>query len=148
LGKYVAPIQFSQYWKYELHRDKSTPIRIVIPYLCVAVASLNLYSIRGKLPLYDSTLSYAAAKAELINYSKSLSNEVAPKGGRALTVSPGWIMTDSSKRMMERISENRGITSYLKRDGLTWGHSPMDVQLCRKKLPNWWASWYPQGPVI
>ncbi|MDR6565496.1 UNVERIFIED_ORG: enoyl-ACP reductase-like protein [Chitinophaga ginsengisegetis] len=78
--------------------------------MCVAVASLNLYSIRGKLPLYDSTLSYAAAKAELINYSKSLSNEVAPKGGRALTVSPGWIMTDSSKRMMERISENRDIT--------------------------------------
>lgn len=81
-----------------------------MPYLCVAVASLNLYSIQGKLPLYDSTLSYAAAKAGLINYSKSLSNQVAPKGVRVLTVSPGWIMTDSSKRMMERISENRDIT--------------------------------------
>ena len=62
------------------------------------------------MPLYDSTLPYAAAKAGLINYSKSLSNEVAAKGVRILTVSPGWIMTSSSERMMERIAESSSIT--------------------------------------
>jgi NAD(P)-dependent dehydrogenase (short-subunit alcohol dehydrogenase family) len=67
---------------------------------------IHIASIQGKLPLYDSTLPYAAAKAGLINYSKSLSNEVSPKGVRVLTVSPGWIMTTSSQRMMERIAES------------------------------------------
>lgn len=71
---------------------------------------IHIASIQGKLPLYDSTLPYAAAKAGLINYSKGLSNEVAPKGVRVLTVSPGWIMTDSSHRLTERISKSSNIT--------------------------------------
>jgi NAD(P)-dependent dehydrogenase (short-subunit alcohol dehydrogenase family) len=71
---------------------------------------IHIASIQGKLPLYDSTLPYAAAKAGLINYSKGLSNEVAPKGVRVLTVSPGWIMTDASIRMTERIAKSRNTT--------------------------------------
>jgi len=71
---------------------------------------IHIASIQAKLPLYDSTLPYAAAKAALVNYSKSLSNEVAPKGVRVLTVSPGWIMTTASARMMERIAESSGVT--------------------------------------
>lgn len=69
---------------------------------------IHIASIQAKLPLYDSTLPYAAAKAALVNYSKSLSNEVSPKGVRVLTVSPGWIMTTASSRMMERIAESSG----------------------------------------
>ncbi|WDF53702.1 SDR family oxidoreductase [Mucilaginibacter sp. KACC 22063] len=71
---------------------------------------IHIGSIQGKLPLYESTLPYAAAKAGLINYSKGLSKEVASKGVRVLTVSPGWIMTDASERMMERISKSSNIT--------------------------------------
>jgi NAD(P)-dependent dehydrogenase (short-subunit alcohol dehydrogenase family) len=71
---------------------------------------IHIASIQGRLPLYDSTLPYAAAKAGLINYSKGLSNEVAAKGVRVLTVSPGWIMTDSANKMMERISKSANIT--------------------------------------
>ncbi|CAG5071551.1 3-oxoacyl-[acyl-carrier-protein] reductase FabG [Dyadobacter sp. CECT 9623] len=71
---------------------------------------IHIASIQAKLPLYDSTLPYAAAKAALVNYSKSLSNEVASKGVRVLTVSPGWIMTTSSVRMMERIAKSTGGT--------------------------------------
>lgn len=71
---------------------------------------IHIASIQGRLPLYDSTLPYAAAKAGLINYSKSLSNEVSPKGIRVLTVSPGWVMTSASTRMMERIAESSSIT--------------------------------------
>ncbi|MFA6057694.1 MAG: SDR family oxidoreductase [Taibaiella sp.] len=67
---------------------------------------IHIASIQGRLPLFDATLPYAAAKAGLINYSKSLSNEVTPKGIRVLTVSPGWIMTTSATRMMERIAES------------------------------------------
>ncbi len=71
---------------------------------------IHIASIQAKLPLYESTLPYAAAKAGLLNYSKSLSSEVAPKGVRVLTVSPGWIMTESSERMMERIAESNNST--------------------------------------
>lgn len=71
---------------------------------------IHIASIQGRLPLYDSTLPYAAAKAGLINYSKSLSNEVSPKGVRVLTVSPGWIMTEAASRMMERIAESSNTT--------------------------------------
>jgi NAD(P)-dependent dehydrogenase (short-subunit alcohol dehydrogenase family) len=71
---------------------------------------IHVASIQGRLPLYDSTLPYAAAKAGLINYSKSLSKEVSPKGVRVLTVSPGWIMTESSVRMMERIATSSDVS--------------------------------------
>src|ERR1700737_5100595 len=45
---------------------------------------IHISSIQSALPLYDATLAYAAAKAALPNYSKELSNEVAPKGVREI----------------------------------------------------------------
>jgi len=71
---------------------------------------IHIASIQGKLPLFDSTLPYAAAKAGLINYSKSLSNEVTPKGIRVLTVSPGWINTTASTAWLGEIARNSNIT--------------------------------------
>ena len=67
---------------------------------------IHIGSIQRTLPLYDSTLPYAAAKAALVNYSKSLSNEVSPKGVRVLTVSPGFIQTTAAERMLERLAES------------------------------------------
>ena len=43
---------------------------------------IHISSIQRTLPLFDSTLAYAAAKAALTNYSKGLSKEVAAKGIR------------------------------------------------------------------
>lgn len=71
---------------------------------------IHIASIQGRLPLYNSTLPYAAAKAALINYSKGLSNEVSPKGVRVLTVSPGWIKTTAAIAMMERIAASSDIS--------------------------------------
>ncbi len=71
---------------------------------------IHIASIQGKLPLYDSTLPYAAAKAGLRNYSKSLSNEVTPKGVRVLTVSPGWINTTASEAWLGEIARNANST--------------------------------------
>lgn len=71
---------------------------------------IHIASIQGILPLYDSTLPYAAAKAALRNYSKSLSNEVTPKGVRVLTVSPGWISTSASKAWLGEIARNANST--------------------------------------
>lgn len=98
-------------WQQTLQSNLLAPVRLDRGFLPQMITRgngviIHIASIQGKLPLYDSTLPYAAAKAGLINYSKSLSNEVSPKGVRVLTVSPGWIMTSSSVRMMERIAES------------------------------------------
>jgi NAD(P)-dependent dehydrogenase (short-subunit alcohol dehydrogenase family) len=69
---------------------------------------VHVSSIQRALPLYDSTLAYAAAKAALTNYSKALSNEVSPKGVRVVTVSPGFIETGAATRMIERMAEKSG----------------------------------------
>jgi NAD(P)-dependent dehydrogenase (short-subunit alcohol dehydrogenase family) len=66
---------------------------------------IHVSSIQRTLPLYDSTLAYASAKAALTNYSKALSNEVSPKGVRVVTVSPGFIETDAATRMIERMAD-------------------------------------------
>lgn len=71
---------------------------------------IHIASIQGILPLYDSTLPYAASKAGLINYSKSLSKEVTPKGVRVLAVSPGWINTSASVAFLGEIARNSNST--------------------------------------
>jgi len=67
---------------------------------------IHISSMQRTLPLYDSTLAYAAAKAALTNYSKALSNEVSRKGIRVHTVSPGFIETDAATRMIQRMADN------------------------------------------
>ncbi|RZA29936.1 MAG: SDR family oxidoreductase, partial [Proteobacteria bacterium] len=52
--------------------------------------------------------AYAAAKAALSTYSKSLSKEVAPKGVRVVRVSPGWVETEASVALADRIAEQAG----------------------------------------
>lgn len=98
-------------WESTIQTNLIAPIRLDRRFLPQMIERgsgviIHIASIQGRLPLYDSTLPYAAAKAGLINYSKSLSNEVSPKGIRVLTVSPGWIMTTSAIKMMERIAES------------------------------------------
>ena len=102
-------------WLNAIQSNLLAPVRLDRGFLPQMIAQksgviVHIASIQGKLPLYDSTLPYAAAKAGLINYSKGLSNEVAPKGIRVLTVSPGWINTTASKAMMERIAESSNST--------------------------------------
>jgi NAD(P)-dependent dehydrogenase (short-subunit alcohol dehydrogenase family) len=54
--------------------------------------------------LPESTTAYAAAKAALSTYSKSLSKEVTPKGVRVVRVSPGWVETEASVALAERLA--------------------------------------------
>ncbi|MAO92199.1 MAG: short-chain dehydrogenase [Rhodospirillales bacterium] len=72
---------------------------------------IHVTSIQRELPLPESTTAYAAAKAALSTYSKSLSKEVTPKGIRVVRVSPGWIETEAAARLTERLAEQAG-TDY------------------------------------
>jgi NAD(P)-dependent dehydrogenase (short-subunit alcohol dehydrogenase family) len=71
---------------------------------------IHVSSIQRKLPLYEATLAYAAAKAALTNYSKGLSNEFSPKGIRVNTVAPGYTETQGAIGMVNEIVKRTGIT--------------------------------------
>lgn len=79
---------------------------------------IHISSIQRTLPLYDATLAYAAAKAALTNYSKGLSNEVAPRGVRVNTVAPGFIETTAATGLIERLAANTGTDFDTARQGL------------------------------
>lgn len=65
---------------------------------------VHVTSIQNRLPLPESTTAYAAAKAALSTYSKSLSKEVSPRGVRVVRVSPGWIKTEATVGFIDRLS--------------------------------------------
>ncbi|VXC94591.1 Short-chain dehydrogenase [Pseudomonas sp. 9AZ] len=72
---------------------------------------IHVTSIQNRLPLPEATTAYAAAKAALSTYSKSLSKEVSPQGVRVIRVSPGWIETAASVALAERLAQEAG-TDY------------------------------------
>ena len=70
---------------------------------------IHVTSIQSQLPLPEATTAYAAAKAALSTYSKSLSKQVSPKGVRVARVSPGWIETESSVELAKRLAAEHGV---------------------------------------
>ncbi|MFM9859547.1 SDR family oxidoreductase [Pseudoxanthobacter sp. M-2] len=71
---------------------------------------VHVTSIQATLPLPEATTAYAAAKAALSTYSKSLSKEVSPNGVRVVRVSPGWIATEAADRLVERVAADAGVS--------------------------------------
>ncbi|WP_308312816.1 SDR family oxidoreductase [Streptomyces sp. ISL-1] len=71
---------------------------------------VHVTSIQRRMPLWNGTLAYAAAKAALTTYSKGLANEVAPHGVRVNTVSPGFVQTSAADNLVARIAHDSGIT--------------------------------------
>lgn len=69
---------------------------------------IHVSSIQRKMPLPESTTAYAAAKAALSTYSKSLSKELSPRGVRVLSVAPGWIETEAAVRFAQRLGQQEG----------------------------------------
>ena len=72
---------------------------------------LHVSSIQRVMPLPEATIAYAAAKAALSTYSKALSKEVTPKGVRVVRVAPGWIETEASVALAQRLAKQAG-TDY------------------------------------
>ena len=72
-----------------------------------AGAIIHITSIQRRMPLFESTVAYAAAKAALANYSKSLANEFGPRGVRVNSVSPGFIETTAAQALIGRMAVHR-----------------------------------------
>ncbi len=79
---------------------------------------VHITSIQGRMPLPEATTAYAAAKAALSTYSKSLSKEVGPHGVRVVRVAPGWIETQAAVRLVERIAKEGGTATDAARQSL------------------------------
>ena len=79
---------------------------------------IHISSIQRRLPLFDATLAYAAAKTALTTYSKGLSKEVGPQGVRVNTVAPGFIETPAAHRLIVRLAEKAGTDENAAREGL------------------------------
>tara|TARA_R110000868_G_scaffold359524_1_gene621417 strand:- start:83 stop:901 length:819 start_codon:yes stop_codon:yes gene_type:complete len=75
---------------------------------CGSGVVIHVTSIQSKLPLPEATTAYAAAKAALSTYSKSLSKQVSPQGVRVVRVSPGWIETEASIDLATRLASEHG----------------------------------------
>lgn len=103
-------------WSKELDLNLMSAVRLDRALLPSMIAQrsgvvIHVTSIQRVLPLPDSTIAYAAAKAALSTYSKALSKEVTPQGVRVVRVAPGWIETEAAVALAERLAAQAG-TDY------------------------------------
>src|SRR5581483_12469951 len=110
-------------WQHEFELNLFSAVRLDRGFLPAMLKHgsgtiIHVSSIQRSLPLYEATLAYAAAKAALTNYSKGLSNEVAAKGVRVISVAPGFIETTAATGLIERLAANAGTDFNTARQGL------------------------------
>lgn len=102
-----------QDWQDALNQNLLAAVRVdrgLLPLMLKRGAGviIHISSIQRRLPLFEATLAYAAAKAALSNYSKGLSNEVGPKGVRVVSVAPGFIETTAATALIDRLAAISG----------------------------------------
>ncbi|MDG9882129.1 SDR family oxidoreductase [Pseudomonas sp. GD04058] len=102
-----------EHWLAELNLNLLATVRLdrlLIPQMLERGKGtvVHVTSIQSVLPLPESTTGYAAAKAALRTYSKSISKELGPKGVRVNAVSPGWIMTEATEDFLKMLSKSGG----------------------------------------
>ena len=105
-----------EHWFAELNLNLMPAVRLdraLLPSMLAQGSGVIVHvsSIQREMPLPTATTAYAAAKAALTTYSKSLAKEVTPKGVRVVSVAPGWIETEASVVFAERMAEQAG-TDY------------------------------------
>jgi NAD(P)-dependent dehydrogenase (short-subunit alcohol dehydrogenase family) len=103
-----------EHWQSALDANLLAAVRLdraIIPGMVArgSGAIVHITSIQRRAPL-PTSIPYAAAKAALTNYSKALSNELAPKGIRVNAVCPGYIETESAYRMAKEIGQINDIS--------------------------------------
>ena len=102
-------------WQDELNRNLLSAVRLdrgLLPAMIAAGsgAVVHISSIQRRMPLFEATLGYAAAKAALTTYSKGLANELGPAGIRVNTIAPGFVQTAGADALIDRISHGTGIS--------------------------------------
>lgn len=106
-----------EHWENELRLNLLPTIRLDRALLPGMIAKksgvvIHISSIAGRMPLWEVNMAYAASKAALNSYSKALANEVANKGVRVLTVSPGGVATEPMIQFMESLGGASGASPH------------------------------------
>ncbi|MFD1255924.1 SDR family oxidoreductase [Mucilaginibacter terrae] len=101
-------------WESELQLNLLSGIRLdraLLPKMIEKKSGvvIHISSISGRQPLWNVNLAYAVSKAALNNYSKALAMELADKGVRVLTVSPGATKTPPMEKFIEDFAASSGI---------------------------------------
>jgi len=104
-----------QHWEQELHFNLLATIRLdraLLPSMLEKQSGviIHISSMAGLKPVWYHNLAYAVSKAGLNAYSKGLSNELAPKGIRVLTVSPGATNTPLMQRLVQNFATTAGLS--------------------------------------
>ncbi|KAE8561245.1 SDR family oxidoreductase [Paenibacillus polymyxa] len=108
-----ALVLTDEHWQQTFNANLFTAVRLDRGLLPAMVEKgsgviIHISSIQRRLPLYNATLAYAAAKAALTTYSKGLSKQFSPQGIRINTVAPGFIETKAAQSLIDRIAETTG----------------------------------------
>ncbi|WP_158800174.1 SDR family oxidoreductase [Pedobacter sp. L105] len=104
-----------EHWNNELQLNLMAAVRLdraLLPKMIEQKSGviIHISSTSGLVPLWEANMPYGVAKAALNAYSKTLSNEVASKGVRVLTVSPGGVRTGGMESFLQGLAEGLGIT--------------------------------------
>ena len=104
-----------QHWENELQLNLLSAIRIdrmMLPKMIAQKSGviIHISSVAGKQPLWNLNMAYAVSKAALNSYSKTLATELASKGVRVLTVSPGATKTPPMEKFITDYATSAGIT--------------------------------------
>lgn len=94
-------------WQRELDLNLLAAVRLdraLVPRM-TGGAIVHVASIQARMPLWNGTLAYAAAKAALRTYSRGLANQLAPHI-RVNTVSPGGIQTPAADGLVSRLAKD------------------------------------------
>ena len=110
-------------WQDELNLNLLTAVRLdraLVPGMAERGTGVVIHvsSIQRRLPLYESTTAYAAAKAALSAYSKALSKDLGPRGVRVNSIAPGWINTAAADALVARQAESAGTDKHTARQGI------------------------------
>lgn len=95
-----------KHWEDELQLNLIAAIRLdreLLPAMIERKGGviIHISSVAGKQALWNLNMAYAVAKAALNSYSKALATELAGKGVRVLTVSPGATKTAPMEKFIE-----------------------------------------------
>jgi NAD(P)-dependent dehydrogenase (short-subunit alcohol dehydrogenase family) len=110
-------------WEAELNLNLLAAVRLdrlLVPGMIAQRSGVVIHvsSIQRRLPLWESTTAYAAAKAALSAYSKALSKELGPQGVRVNSLAPGWIYTTAAEAMVGRLAATNGVSEDAARQGI------------------------------
>lgn len=86
--------------------------KLAIPHMAENAAIVNVSSIVGMVPLRNQC-AFTAAKAAVLNFTKAIAMELAPRGIRANAICPGTIGIAVTNELWKENSAMQGLLSHI-----------------------------------